>query len=103
MDDTALGLMNLLAPDLMEALVSRALVLERISILQPVGRRALAQRMGIPEREARMLTDLLREDGLISVSPAGMTLSERSYEILDSVRELVRSRTGLASLEAQLQ
>ncbi len=103
MDENTLSLIMSLAPDLMEALVSRALVLERISILQPVGRRALSQRMGIPEREARMLTDLLREDGLIEVSPAGMALTARAYEILDSVRELVRSRTGLASLETQLQ
>ncbi len=103
MDGSTLGLIVELAPDLMEALVARALILERISILQPVGRRALAQRMGIPEREARMLTDLLRQDGLIEVSPAGMALSQRAYEILDSVRELVRSRTGLASLETQLQ
>ncbi|MBR5379587.1 MAG: hypothetical protein IK140_03555 [Clostridia bacterium] len=103
MDTNTFGLMAVLAPDLMEALVSRAMILERISILQPVGRRALAQRMGIPEREARMLTDLLREDGLIDVSPAGMALAGRAYEILDSVRELVRSRTGLNSLETQLQ
>ena len=103
MDEGTLSLINLLAPDLMDALVNRAMVLERISILQPVGRRALAQRMGIPEREARMLTDLLREDGLIEVSPAGMSLSSHAYEILDSVRELVRSRSGLASLETQLQ
>ena len=103
MDGNMLGLINTLAPDLMEALVSRAMVLERISILQPVGRRALAQRMSIPERESRRITDLLREDGLIDVTPAGMRLSEKAYEVLDSVRELVRSRSGLASLETQLQ
>ena len=103
MDGNMLGLINTLAPDLMEALVSRAMVLERISILQPVGRRALAQRMSIPERESRRITDLLREDGLIDVTPTGMRLSEKAYELLDSVRELVRSRSGLASLETQLQ
>ena len=102
MDETTLTLIQKLAPDLMEALASRAMVLERISILGPVGRRALAQRMGMPEREARMLTDTLRADGLIDVSPAGMFLTKRAYEILDFVRELVRSRTGLASLEVQL-
>ena len=47
MDTNTFGLMAVLAPDLMEALVSRAMILERISILQPVGRRALAQRMGV--------------------------------------------------------
>jgi central glycolytic genes regulator len=103
MDETMLGLINALAPDLMEELSQRAMVLERISILQPVGRRALAQRMSIPERESRRITDLLREDGLIEVSPAGMKLSEKAYELLDSVRELVRSRSGLNSLETQLQ
>ncbi|MBR4234647.1 MAG: hypothetical protein IKR85_01110 [Clostridia bacterium] len=103
MDENTLGLITKLAPDLMKALVSRALTLERVSILQPVGRRALSQRMSIPEREARALTETLREDGLIEVTPGGMRLTDRAYEILDSVRELVHSRTGLASLEMQLQ
>lgn len=103
MDLSTFNMMARLAPDLMDRLVARALVLERLSIMQPVGRRALAQKLGMPEREARMLTDILRADGLIRATAAGMVLTERSYEMLDNIQELVRTRTGLASLETQLQ
>lgn len=49
MDEATLKLLAKLAPELMDEIVSRAMVLERISVLQPVGRRALAQRMRMPE------------------------------------------------------
>lgn len=103
MDENTLNFFGKLAPDLMESILTRAMTLERISALQPIGRRALAQRMGMPEREARVLTDTLRELGLIRVTPAGTSLTEHGTEILDSVRELVRSRSGLAALESQMQ
>ena len=45
--------MRKLAPDLTEEMTRRALILERISVLQPVGRRQLAARLNLPEREIR--------------------------------------------------
>lgn len=53
MDGATVKLLTNLAPELMDGIVARAMALERISVLQPVGRRALAQRMRMPEREAR--------------------------------------------------
>ena len=48
MDNETLSCLYHLAPDLMESLRLRATVLERISALQPVGRRALSQRLKVP-------------------------------------------------------
>ena len=101
--DQMTKLIQKLAPDLMDGIVSRAMVLERISVLQPIGRRALAQRMRLPEREARVITDALREAGLIDVTPAGMILTDSAYDLIENVRELVRSKLGLESMEIQLQ
>ncbi|MBQ3078719.1 MAG: hypothetical protein IJC48_01795 [Clostridia bacterium] len=103
MEDQMVRLITKLAPDLMEEIVARAMVLERISVLQPVGRRALAQRMRLPEREARVITDALRQTGWIEATAAGMTLTNKAYELLDSVREFVHSTLGIESLEIQLQ
>ena len=103
MDENTLSVISRLAPDLMEKLVARAMVLERLSILQPVGRRALSQRLGMSEREARLVTDILRADGLVESSAAGMVLTRDAYEMLGSIGELVRDRSGLTTLEAQLQ
>jgi len=51
MQDDYFALMQKLAPDLAQEIERRALVLERIGALQPVGRRALAARLNMPERE----------------------------------------------------
>ena len=53
MDTGFITLMRKLAPDLTEEMTRRALILERISVLQPVGRRQLASRLNLPEREIR--------------------------------------------------
>ncbi len=103
MDDTMIKLITQLAPDLMEQIASRATVLERISVLQPVGRRVLAQKLRLPEREARVITDALRQAGWIDVTAAGMILTNKAYELLDSVREFVHSKLGIESMEIQLQ
>ena len=103
MDNDSIKLITKLAPDLMDEIVSRAMVLDRISVLQPVGRRALAQRMHMPERETRVITDALRDAGWIDATAAGMLLTNKAYELLDNVRAFVKNKSGIESLEIQLQ
>ena len=43
-------LMRKLAPDLSDEMARRAMILERIAVMQPVGRRQLAQCLRLPER-----------------------------------------------------
>ncbi|HIT00267.1 MAG TPA: hypothetical protein IAA59_08545 [Candidatus Faecaligallichristensenella faecipullorum] len=102
MDDHTLAMLSRLAPDLMHQLGERAAVLERISALQPVGRRALAQRLQIPEREVRAISESLRRDGFIEVGAAGMVLTGSASEVLSGAKEMVRSLMGLNALELQL-
>ena len=71
-----------LTPDLMDEVRKRASVLERIAALQPVGRRALSQRLRIPEREIRGLTDRLRDAGFLKVDASGMMLSDKGMDVL---------------------
>ena len=60
-----------LAPDLWQQIGTRSLVLERIGALQPIGRRALAGRLNLPEREVRAQASALREAGLWSWTRRG--------------------------------
>ena len=64
-----------IAPDLMADIGRRAQVLSSIESMQPVGRRALAARLNIPEREVRAVAAALKEQGLISMDAAGMQLT----------------------------
>ncbi len=102
MDHETLSVLEQLAPDLMKKITLRAIVLERISVLQPVGRRALAQRLHMPEREIRSVCDALKEDGLISVGASGMTLTERADGLLPGARAMTGRRSALGQLEQHL-
>lgn len=102
MQNDYFALMQKLAPDLAQEIERRALVLERIGALQPVGRRQLAARLNLPEREVRTVAALLKEHGLVSLDAAGMSLTEAADEILPMARLFSRDLRGLTKLEMQL-
>lgn len=102
MQDDYFTLMQKLAPDLAQQIERRALVLERIGALQPVGRRLLASRLNLPEREVRTVASLLKEHGLVSLDAAGMSLTREAAHIVPSARNLSRALRGLTSLETEL-
>ncbi|MEA4927229.1 MAG: sugar-binding domain-containing protein [Candidatus Limiplasma sp.] len=102
MQDDYFSLMQKIAPDLAQQIERRALVLERIDALQPVGRRMLASRLNLPEREVRTVAALLKERGLVELDAAGMTLTPEAAEILPSARRFSRDLRGLTKLETAL-
>ena len=61
MQDGFVQLMQTLAPDLAAEMAQRALVLERVDALAPVGRRQLAARLSLTEREIRSASTLLKD------------------------------------------
>ncbi len=102
MQDDYFVLMQKLAPDLAQEIERRALVLERIGALQPVGRRLLAARLNLPEREVRTVASLLKEHGLVSLDAAGMSLTSEANEILPMASRFSRELKGLTGLETAL-
>lgn len=103
MQNDIVGLMRTLAPDLTAEIAQRALVLERIAAMAPVGRRQLAARLHLSEREIRACADKLREQGFINLDPAGMTLTDKARDILPQVKTFTRTMNDLTSLEEELQ
>lgn len=102
MQEDFLELMQRLAPDLAREMGLRALVLERIAVLQPVGRRQLAARLNLPEREIRTVATLLKEEGFIELDAAGMSLTPAAEAVLPAAREFSRAMRGLTALETTL-
>ncbi len=103
MQNDIVGLMRTLAPDLTAEIAQRALVLERIAAMAPVGRRQLAARLHLSEREIRACADKLREQGFINLDPAGMTLTDKARDILPQIKTFTRTMNDLTSLEEELQ
>ena len=95
------SLMQTLAPDLAAEISQRALVLERIASMAPVGRRQLAAKLHLTEREIRACADKLREQGFISLDPAGMTLTDKAREILPGIQAFTRAMNDLSGLEEE--
>ena len=91
-----------IAPDLMADIGRRAQVLSSIESMQPVGRRALAARLNLPEREVRAAAAALKEQGLISMDAAGMQLTPQAIEVLAGAHDLSRAMFGLTKLERTL-
>ena len=102
MQEDFLDLMQQLAPDLAREMGLRALVLERIAVLQPVGRRQLAARLNLPEREIRTVATVLKEEGFIDLDAAGMSLTSSAEAVLPGAREFSRAMRGLTALETTL-
>ena len=97
-----LKFLNRMAPDLMADIGRRAQVLSSIETMQPVGRRALAARLNLPEREVRAAAAALKEQGLITMDAAGMQLTPQAIEVLSGARDLSRAMFGLTRLEQSL-
>ena len=92
-----------IVPELIEVLERRYTILRNLSLLQPVGRRALALKLGLGERLVRGEMDLLREQGLISSDTAGMSLTEAGETLISQLAEIFSDLQGLTGLEQQLQ
>ena len=95
-------MLSRIAPDLMADIGRRAQVLSSIESMQPVGRRALAARLNLPEREVRAAASALKEQGLITMDAAGMQLTPQAVEVLSGAHDLSRAMFGLTKLEQSL-
>ena len=102
MENGFIALMRKLAPDLTDEMTRRAMILERISVMQPVGRRQLAARLNLPEREIRNTAVLLKELGYLELDASGMSLSAKAEEILESARDFSKAMNGLTESERKL-
>ena len=102
MEAGMISLMRKLAPDLTAEMTRRALILERISVLQPVGRRQLAAKLNLPEREIRNTALLLKDLGYLELDANGMSLSSKAEEVLENARAFSRVMSGLTEMENRL-
>ena len=76
MDEQTIHDLTKLTPTLMQPVFNLAMMLDRIAALQPVGRRALAARLHMSEREVRSLADELKNSGYLRIDASGMELTE---------------------------
>jgi len=91
-----------IAPDMVELLSHRYLVLRTINWMAPVGRRLLAQTLDVSERTLRTETDTLRKLDLIVTNKAGMQLTQQGKDVLLGLSQFMDELMGIRQKERQL-
>ena len=89
-------------PDIMYTLQNRYHILRNVFLLGPVGRRVLADRMGITERVLRTESEGLKKQGLIKTSKMGMELTEKGEAVYHQLDQLMGQILGMKEKEKQL-
>ncbi|WP_261807208.1 sugar-binding transcriptional regulator [Lapidilactobacillus luobeiensis] len=94
--------LDTIAPGFLNTIRQRYLILQRIQWLEPVGRRTLAQELGLSERGLRTETNILKASGLINSSKLGMVLTESGRDILGKLDDLMSDLLGFPKKERRL-
>lgn len=100
--DSDLTLLQSLVPDVLKIIRQRFLVLEQISLLAPVGRRVVAKKLGLSERNVRTETDYLRQLGLINIQSYGMELTDKGKRTLKEAAPLIDRLFNASQTEIEL-
>ncbi|WP_078555713.1 sugar-binding transcriptional regulator [Bacillus alkalicellulosilyticus] len=91
-----------LLPDMLDVMAKRFSILQYIRLMEPIGRRNLSSSLNISERVLRSEVLFLKNQGLIQISPAGMSMSDEGNAVLHSLEEVMKELLGLRTLEQQL-
>lgn len=103
MKKTFLDIQKRLLPDLIPVMKRRYFILQSIRGMAPVGRRILADNLGLTERVLRGEVDFLKNQNLVYVTSSGMSLTEDGLKIVDDLETIMREITGINDLEQQLK
>ena len=91
-----------LIPQVLDMMTKRYSILRQIYLNETIGRRSLANELGLSERVVRSETEVLREQNLISVETSGMKITQEGIELLDGLRDIMNEVMGLSTLEEKL-
>lgn len=90
-------------PDLLVVMQKRYQILRSIRLTEPVGRRTLAEMLGMTERTLRSEADFLKSQHLIVVKTAGMMVTNKGKKLLAELDKTMGELTGIRQLEHELK
>ena len=101
--DNFFDMLQKLLPNVDEQMYSRLVMLKVIAQYQPIGRRALAERLNISERALRQAVDELKTTGMIAVQHVGMTITPSGNYVLQYFDDLATEKEQLADKSQRLR
>lgn len=99
----SLDLINKIAPEIIEIIERRYLILRSISYNQPIGRRGLSSELGFKERTVRDEVAILKNHGLLVIDIMGMYITEEGKKLLESLHTIYSNLKGIPELENKLK
>src|SRR5690625_4924530 len=100
---TLINLQKKLYPNVLETMHQRYAVLHSIKILQPIGRRGLAENTKLTERTVRSEITFLHKEGFVNITPTGMYVTKEGNIVLQQLANFMREVTGLNVLEKRIK
>jgi central glycolytic genes regulator len=98
-----LSVLETVAPDVLDVLQQRFLILRNIYWMQPVGRRLLAEKIGLTERVLRSQIDILRDLQLLRISKSGMVLTKVGVNSVQNLEKMMDVLQGFHLMENKLK
>lgn len=92
-----------LVPELLDAMRTRYAILNHVMQAGTIGRRTLAGELAMTERVLRAETDFLKEQGLLAIQTAGMSISDEGRLLLERLEPMYSSLFGLSELEDRIK
>lgn len=92
-----------IVPEILDIMEKRYEILRGIYYNQPIGRRTLANNLNMGERTVRTEVNILKEQGLLTIEPMGMYVTEEGKNLLEDLKEVIHKLKGLSKLEKRLE
>nr|WP_300006354.1 sugar-binding domain-containing protein [Tissierella sp.] len=96
-------LIKRIVPEISEIIQKRHMILKFIAYNQPIGRRTLASKLSLKERNVRDEVEILRSQNLLKVDNAGMNITDEGRSCLDGLDKINIYLKGIPKLEAELK
>ena len=100
--DTYIEIQKAIAPDMLQLIQRRYMVMRTVAHLAPVGRRILADALHTGERIVRSDLDDLKKLGLAESGVGGVILTAKGHDLLRIMTPYVKELMGLPDMEKQV-
>ncbi|MRG84724.1 sugar-binding transcriptional regulator [Salinibacillus xinjiangensis] len=90
-------------PEVMEIIERRTQLLKTIQLLQPIGRRTLAEQVKQPERLVRSEIEFFQKQQFVDITTKGIYMTTEGQEVVLQLEQYMKEITGLEKIEQQLK
>ncbi|MBO8156845.1 MAG: hypothetical protein H0Z32_10320 [Bacillaceae bacterium] len=98
-----IALQQKLVPEVLEMMERRYKMLSVIQLMQPIGRRGIADQTNSPERLIRSELDFFHDQGFVQISSKGVQLTDEGHRTIEQLSDFMKRISGLDVLEHQLK